>query len=100
MLSLKTNAEILTELGHKVRQRRLEKQLTQQELADKAGIHVNSLRLLERSNDIRLLTFIQILRALGELQEFEDLLNQPLETDLEALSNRKLPQRIRKKKSS
>lgn len=83
-----------------MRKRRLEKKLTQQEVADRAGIHVNSLRQLERQGDVKLLTLIQVLRALGEVQEIEQILSQPLPKKLEEFSSARLPQRIRKKKKS
>ncbi len=98
MLSLKTNDEYLTEIGSRVRKRRLEKQLTQQEVADRAGVHVNSVRMLERKADVKLITLIQVLRALGSVQDIEKILSQPLPKKLEDISSAPLPKRIRKKK--
>lgn len=62
---------ILREIGRRVRRRRLDKNLTQQALADRAGLSRKTVSDLEREAVVGLLTLIQVLRALGELDELE-----------------------------
>lgn len=73
----KTNAEIITELGQKVRRLRLLRNLPQEELARQAGVALGSLKQLERGGDVRLSSLIAILRATGELSGLLDWM--PLE---------------------
>jgi len=93
---LKTDEEILRDLGSRARRKRLEREIPQMELAERAGVHVNTVRSLERGVDIRLRSLIGILRALGQVEEIETILARqtPMQLDVPA---RPLPQRIRKR---
>ncbi len=65
---------ILREIGLRIRRRRLDKNLTQQELADRAGLSRKTVSDLEREAGVGLLTLVQVLRALGELDELDGFL--------------------------
>jgi len=93
---LKTDQEILRDLGLRARRKRLEREISQMDLADRAGVHVNTVRSLERGEDIRLRMLIGILRALGEVEEIESILARQTPTRL-GVPARPLPQRIRKR---
>jgi transcriptional regulator with XRE-family HTH domain len=93
---LKTNEEILRDLGQRARRMRLERRISQVELAERAGVHVNTVRSFERGEDIRLRMLIGILRALGQVEDIESILTKQTPTQLDAPSE-PLPQRIRKK---
>ena len=54
--------------------RRLDKNLTQQVLADRAGLSRKTVSDLEREAGVGLLTLVQVLRALGELEELDGFL--------------------------
>jgi transcriptional regulator with XRE-family HTH domain len=66
-----TNSAILIDLGAFLKQQRLLKNLTQNSLAQKAGINRSTLSDIEHGRHGTLLTFIQVLRALERF----DLLN-------------------------
>jgi len=93
---LKTDGEILQDLGLRARRKRLEREISQMDLAERAGVHVNTVRSLERGEDIRLRMLIAILRALGEAEEIETILSKQTPTQLD-FPARPLRQRIRKR---
>lgn len=62
---------ILKELGQKLKAFRLQKNITQEEMAKKIGINRVTVGEIEKGRPSSLLTFIQILRVLDKL----DLLN-------------------------
>jgi transcriptional regulator with XRE-family HTH domain len=69
-----TDQAILAELGRRLRQRRLDRNLSQQEVADKAGLDRTTVGALERDGRASLLTLVQVLRALGALDELDSFL--------------------------
>lgn len=65
---------ILQQIGSFVKHHRMEQQRSQEQLATDAGISRSTLSLLERGERVNLITLIQVLRVLGQLQwlaEFE-----------------------------
>ena len=65
---------ILRELGRRVKQRRLAKNLTQESLAEMAGVNRMTVVKLEQGKTSNLLTFVQVLHALGSLDGLESFL--------------------------
>jgi transcriptional regulator with XRE-family HTH domain len=65
---------ILKEVGRRLRRRRLDKNLSQQRLADRAGLSRTTVSDLERGAPAGVLTLIQVLRALGGLRELDAFL--------------------------
>lgn len=70
----KTDQAILQELGERVKAFRLQANYTQKQLAEKAGVSPYTLQKLEYGERTNLITFIQVLRALGELDQLAVLL--------------------------
>lgn len=93
-----TDHELSMELGKRVRSRRIGARMSQKTLAAKAGIHVNTLRTLERTGEVKLRSFIAVLRALGARAGLEDLLAQPPPSDLYAPEPGPPPQRVRERR--
>jgi DNA-binding Xre family transcriptional regulator len=75
--------------------------LTQAQLADRAGLSVNTLRRLEGADGgITLENLLRILRALGVLESVPQALD-PYKTDIGRLrSDEQLPERVRPKNLS
>ncbi len=94
----RSDRAILRQLGERLRQRRLDQNLSQEELADAAGLNRTTISGLERGDPSTLLTLIQILRVLGALDEFETLLPDPGPSPL-ALAERAGRQRQRASRS-
>ena len=73
----KTDNEILKEIGYMLKQRRINNNLTQQELADAVGISVNHLSRIERTGKTALVTLTAISRKFGLLQQLLDVYKLP-----------------------
>ncbi|MSQ52604.1 MAG: XRE family transcriptional regulator [Betaproteobacteria bacterium] len=76
MLSLiiQTSDESCAALGQRVRQLRLQQNLTQSELGGRAGVSFGAVRKLEASGRTTLSTFVKCVQALGATGELEKLL--------------------------
>lgn len=75
----------LAELGRRLARLRLDRNLTQQELAGEAGVSADVIRRLEHGGSITLTGLLRILRALGLLDGLEGLLPQSLPSPIEQL---------------
>src|SRR5436190_24269715 len=88
---------ILQEIGERLARTRLERNLTQANLAQTAGISKRTLvRLDSGAASTQLTTFIRVCRALGLLQRFDTFLPKPLASPIEQV---KLQGRKRKRAS-
>ncbi len=63
-----TDDMIINAIGEFIRSERLAKNLTQEQLANRAGVHRTTIRDLELGRRSTMLTVIQVLRALDQLQ--------------------------------
>lgn len=63
---------IIASIGAYIKECRLDQNKTQQELAESAGINRSTLVQIESGGGGGLLTFVQILRALDQLQVFKN----------------------------
>lgn len=66
-----TDPAIVKEIARRFKKRRLEKNYSQQEIAERAGISRYTVNFFENGKTITLTSFIQLLRALKELDELE-----------------------------
>lgn len=96
---IRTDSELAVELGQRIRGRRIAKRMTQKTLAARAGVHVNTLRALERTGEVKLSSFLAVLRALGERSGMDALMQEPPPPDLYAPPPGRLPQRVRERRS-
>jgi len=71
---VRTSDDWEQELGHRVKVARKAADLTQEELANRANISLNTLKSLEGGNGSQLSTFIKVIRALDMDREFDALL--------------------------
>jgi transcriptional regulator with XRE-family HTH domain len=62
-----TDAAVLSELGRRLERHRLERNLTQAELASEAGIGQATVQRAERGESVQMTSMIKLLRALGLL---------------------------------
>ena len=68
---LMTDKTVLKELGHRLARRRIAQELTQEDLANEAGISKRTLERLEAGQSSQLLTVVRVLRALNMLDLLE-----------------------------
>ena len=78
----------MSEIGHRVANRRLALSLTQAELAQKAGVGKRTLERLEKGESTQLATFIRVLRELGLAALLDTLLPQTEPGPIELLERK------------
>ena len=94
-----SNTAIVQEIGKRLKEYRLKKRYTQQELADRAGISVFSVAQIERGNAVSVSILLPVLRVLQLLDNLELLLPETGPSPVEMLRLKgKMPKRIRSKK--
>lgn len=71
------NEAILAEMGRRLRRLRLNADLGQQDLAERAGVSERTIQYAESGRSCSLDTLISILRALGRVEQLEVLLPEP-----------------------
>ncbi len=70
---LSTPQEIGHELGHRLKQQRMNKRWTQHELAGRTGLDVGTIKNLENKGQCALLTLIRIAMALDCINDLANL---------------------------
>jgi len=95
-----TSQAWLGALGTRLKQYRIDCQLTQKELAERSGVSLRSLQHLEGGEDMQLGNFIKILLALDCSEKLELLLPDVSARPAAYLSRQKLPARVRKGKTA
>ena len=91
-----TDDMIIKAIGEYVRASRLDKNLTQATLAKRAGVHRTTIRDLELGKRSSLITLIQTLRALDELDVLKDF---KVSKEISPLELAKLEMKERKRAS-
>ena len=97
-----TDAEILAELGSRLRGYRVQQGFTVEELAARADISTLTLLKAEQGGNPTLRTLLRVLRALGRMDLAESLLPAPPASPLahigRAASSSPTPKRVRRKR--
>lgn len=76
-LNLFTESQLIAELGQRLKEQRLRRNLLQKELADNAGISVSALKKLENDGKVTLENFIKVVFALRLEREMMNLFAPP-----------------------
>jgi transcriptional regulator with XRE-family HTH domain len=69
-----TPDELVRELGSRLRTQRLASRVTQQELAQRAGIALGAVKKLESGGNTTLQTFVRVVQALSLTSDIENIL--------------------------
>lgn len=80
-----TDRRILAELGDRLAQHRLNRNLTQDQLAREAGVSKRTVVRLEDGQSSQMTSLVRVLRALGLLGNLDALVPAPLASPIEAL---------------
>lgn len=83
--SLNTDDTILAELGSRLAATRLERNLSQAQLAAEAGVSKSTVERLEDGESASLASFIRVLRALNLADGLERTVPEPLPSPIEQL---------------
>ena len=83
---LQTDQTILKELGYRLARTRRERNITQQELADQAGVGKRSIERLESGAvAVQLTSFIRVCRALDLLEQLDQFIPEPAISPIQLL---------------
>lgn len=80
-----SDAFVLGELGRRLARTRLERNLSQQQLAHEAGVSKATIERLEAGEPIKSTSLVRVLRALGLLDALDRLIPEPLPSPVERL---------------
>jgi transcriptional regulator with XRE-family HTH domain len=78
-----TDPAVLAELGERLARTRLERNLSQQQVATAAGVSKRTVERLEAGSPVQLVGFVRVLRALGLLERLDALVPEPLPSPIE-----------------
>jgi putative transcriptional regulator len=78
-----TDTAVLKELGARLARTRLEQNISQEQLAADAGISKSTVERIETGREVKLTSFVRILRALGRLELLDRLVPEPLLSPIE-----------------
>jgi len=91
-----SNEAIRQEIGKRLQRERLNQNITQEQLSNKAGISRRTLVAAEKGEGTSLETLIRILRGLGLLEQLDQFLPRP---ELSPIQLAKLKGKLRQKAS-
>lgn len=94
-----SNEEFLRELGKRIREVRVDMDMTQSEVAKKAGVTSKTIGRIENGEDLAVSTMLNVLRALGLAQNMDALIPEPTARPSMLMANEKERLRVRKKAS-
>ena len=94
-----SNEEVLQVLGKRIRETRIAMDMTQGEAAKKAGVTAKTISRIENGEDLAVSTMLNVLRALGLVQNIDALIPEPTARPSILMENDKEKQRVRKKTS-
>jgi len=87
---------ILKDIAQKIEKKRLAKKIKVSELAKMGGFNPQTYsNFINKNADIKLGTLIRILRAFGELDNFEDVFADKVPASLWMKKSKKTPKRVR-----
>jgi transcriptional regulator with XRE-family HTH domain len=92
-----SNDAVLEQLGERLRQYRLNKNMTQTALAKEAGVSSRTINRLEHGHSTQLSNLIRLLRSLDLLQNLDALIPEPMPSPIQQM---KLRGKSRKRASS
>ena len=93
-----TGDEIAAEIGARLRLKRMDRNLTTEELAKRAGVGRNAIGDLEGGKDVRVSTLVKVMRALSMVSNLEAAFPDTLPTSAALNQRGQVRERARKPK--
>ena len=88
-----TPEAVITELGMRMAQRRVELSMTQSELAEQAGVGKRTVERIEAGTDTQLSTLIRLLNVLGLTEHLDHLVPEATFSPMEMLEHQVKPRK-------
>lgn len=70
-----TDSEVLSILGRRIKEKRLQQNIKQEELAHEVGVHKLTIAKLEKGKGCKLETFIKVIRFFSDFDKLNSLLS-------------------------
>lgn len=80
-----SDSAVLAELGRRLARTRLERNLSQEQLAAESGVSKATIERLEAGAPVKSTSLIRVLRSLGRLDALDRLIPEPLPSPVERL---------------
>lgn len=94
-----SNETVVREMGERMKGQRINKRMTQQELAEKAGVSMFTIAQIERGKSVSLSMLVAVMRVLRLLDNLELLLPAPQLSPVALLKQQeRVVRRVRRKK--
>lgn len=90
-----TDDAVVAELGSRLERHRIARNLTQQQLADQAGVSRPTVQRLESGQSVQLTSLVRVLRRLELLGALDSLIPQAVDRPVEQLARERRTQRQR-----
>ena len=92
-----SNAELVKMLGRRFKTYRIRCRMTQSEMSEQTGVSVPSIRSFEngRSTNVSLQVLLALMRAVGQLEQIDDLLPEIPDNPKDVFKGLKQPKRVR-----
>jgi len=100
MYELMNHKEIMLDIAHKIKTKRIALDYTQEEFSAKSSVALSTYRTFEKSGKGSFENFIAILSALGSVEELEQLLPTLSFSPADIFHNKTTKERMRVKKKS
>ncbi len=78
-----SDGAVMRELGERLARTRLEQNISQEQLSVEAGVGKSTVERLEAGREVKLTSFVRVLRALGLLEALDRLVPEPLPSPIE-----------------
>ncbi len=96
-----SNANVAQEIGKRLKTHRINKKLTQKQLAEKAGVSLFTIAQVEKGKSVSLSMLIPVLRVLRLIDNLELLVPEPQISPIALLKQKQVSvKRVRSKKSN
>lgn len=83
-----TDETVLREVGRRLERHRLDRNLSQEKLAEEAGVGRRTVQRIEHGGSVQMTSFVRILRTLGLLDGLGTAIPAPLPSPMEQLASR------------
>lgn len=97
-LRLASSDEVVQSLGKRLREQRMSKVMTQEELSQRAGVALGAIKKLESTGKVTVETLVQVVQVLGLINEFSGLFSIRVQTSIADMERKELAQRQRARK--